>query len=157
MAWLFLTIGGILAGQMIYKWRKDIILTTVVTVVIALAGIYLGTIAPSDKVLGASIATSRPVWAVAAFVFCYFAAVLPIWRFALPINYVASYIVFLGLFFGIIGIFVLQARLHAPRLHQLHHRDRPALADHVRDHRLRGDLGLAQHRLELGNGTAVGE
>ncbi len=114
MAWLFLTIGGILAGQMIYKWRKDIILTTVVTVVIALAGIWLGTIAPSDKVLGADIASSRPIWAVVAFVFCYFAAVLPIWRFALPINYVASYIVFLGLFFGIIGILVLRPDFTLP-------------------------------------------
>ncbi len=114
MAWLFLTIGGILAGQMIYKWRKDIILTTVVTVVIALLGIYLGTILPSDQVLGAAISGSRPVWAVAAFVFCYFGAVLPIWRFALPINYVASYIVFLGLFFGIVGIFVLHPDFTLP-------------------------------------------
>jgi len=114
MAWLFLTIGGILAGQMIYKWRKDIILTTVVTVVIALLGIYLGTILPSDQVLGAAISSSRPVWAVAAFVFCYFGAVLPIWRFALPINYVASYIVFLGLFFGIVGIFVLHPDFTLP-------------------------------------------
>jgi carbon starvation protein len=114
MAWLFLTIGGILAGQMIYKWRKDIILTTVVTVVIALLGIYLGTILPSDQILGASVAGSRPVWAVVAFAFCYFAAVLPIWRFALPINYVASYIVFLGLFFGIVGIFVLHPDFTLP-------------------------------------------
>ena len=82
--------------------------------VIALAGIYLGTIAPSDQVLGAAIASSRPVWAVVAFVFCYFAAVLPIWRFALPINYVASYIVFLGLFFGIIGIVVLHPDFTLP-------------------------------------------
>ena len=51
-AWLFLTIAGVLAGQMIYRWRKDIILTTVVTVVIAMFGIWLGTIAPSDKVVG---------------------------------------------------------------------------------------------------------
>ncbi|MHB8907760.1 MAG: carbon starvation CstA family protein [Syntrophales bacterium] len=114
MAWLCLTIGGILAGQMIYKWRKDIVLTTVVTVVIALLGIYLGTILPSDQVLGASVAGSRPVWAVVAFVFCYFAAVLPIWRFALPINYVASYIVFLGLFFGMIGILVLHPDFTLP-------------------------------------------
>ncbi len=114
MAWLFLTIGGILAGQMIYKWRKDIIFTTVVTVVIALIGILLGTIAPSDKILGADIANSRFVWAVVAFVFCYFAAVLPIWRFALPINYVASYIVFLGLFFGIIGILILHPDFTLP-------------------------------------------
>jgi carbon starvation protein len=114
MAWLFLTIGGVLAGQMIYRWKKDIMLTTVVTVVIALLGIWLGTIAPSDKVIGANLANSRWVWAIAAFGFCYFAAVLPIWRFALPINYVASYIVFLGLFFGIIGIFVLHPNFTLP-------------------------------------------
>ena len=114
MAWLFLTIGGILAGQMIYKWRKDIILTTVVTVVIAMVGIWLGTIAPSDQVLGKELSANRFFWAVIAFVFCYFAAVLPIWRFALPINYVASYIVFLGLFFGIIGILVLRPDFTLP-------------------------------------------
>jgi carbon starvation protein len=114
MAWLFLTIGGILAGQMIYRWKKDIILTTVVCVIIALIGVWLGTVAPSDNILGAGIANSRPVWAILALVFCYFAAVLPIWRFALPINYVASYIVFLGLFFGIIGVFVLHPDFTLP-------------------------------------------
>jgi carbon starvation protein len=114
MAWLFLTVGGILAGQMIYRWKKDIILTTVVTVVLALLGIVVGTSVPSDMVLGAGLANSRWVWAIAAFVFCYFASVLPIWRFALPINYVASYIVFIGLFFGIIGVFILHPGFNLP-------------------------------------------
>jgi carbon starvation protein len=114
MAWLFLTIGGVLAGQMIYRWKKDIILTTVVTVVIVLFGIWLGTVAPSNKIIGDSLANSRYLWAIAAFVFCYFAAVLPIWRFALPINYVGSYIVFLGLFFGIIGVFWLHPDFTLP-------------------------------------------
>src|SRR5512138_3509214 len=52
MAWLFLTIGGVLAGQMIYRWRKDILLTTAVCVIIALIGIWVGTSAPSDKIIG---------------------------------------------------------------------------------------------------------
>ena len=114
MAWLLLTFGGVLAGQMIYRWKKDIILTTIVTVVIVLIGIWLGTVAPSNSILGEGIANSRIVWAIAALVFCYFAAVLPIWRFALPINYVASYIVFLGLLFGIIGVFVLHPDFTLP-------------------------------------------
>lgn len=114
MAWLFLTVAGILAGQLIYRWKKDIIVTTAVTVIIALIGIWAGTQLPSDKVLGAELANSRWLWAICAFVFCYFAAVLPIWRFALPINYVASYVVFLGLFFGIIGIFVLHPNFTLP-------------------------------------------
>jgi carbon starvation protein len=114
MAWLLLTIGGVLAGQMIYRWKKDIILTTVVCVVIALFGIWFGTVAPSDSIVGAGIANSKFVWAIAALVFCYFAAVLPIWRFALPINYVASYIVFLGLLFGMIGVFILHPNFTLP-------------------------------------------
>jgi carbon starvation protein len=114
MAWLFLTIGGILAGQMIYRWKKDIILTTVVCVLIALIGIWLGNLVPSNTIIGDSLANSRVLWAIAAFVFCYFAAVLPIWRFALPINYVGAYIVFLGLFFGIIGVLVLHPDFTLP-------------------------------------------
>jgi len=114
MAWLLLTIGGVLAGQMIYRWRRDIVLTTAVCVIIALFGIFLGTLAPSDKVIGTSLANSRILWTIAACVFCYFAAVLPIWRFALPINYVASYIVFLGLFFGVIGVFILHPNFTLP-------------------------------------------
>jgi len=94
--------------------ERDIILTTVVCVVICLLGIAVGTAAPSNKVIGDSLANSRLLWAIAAFVFCYFAAVLPIWRFALPINYVASYIVFLGLLFGIIGVFVLHPDFTLP-------------------------------------------
>jgi len=114
MAWLFLTIAGILAGQMIYRWKKDIVLTTIVCVVITLIGIWFGTIAQSNVLLGEKIASSPYVWGIAALVFCYFAAVLPIWRFALPINYVASYIVFLGLLFGIIGVFVLHPDFTLP-------------------------------------------
>jgi len=114
MAWLFLTVGGILAGQMIYRWRKDIILTTIVTVLIAMVGIWMGTVAPSDKILGEALSNNRALWAVAAFVFCYFAAVLPIWRFALPINYVASYIVFFGLLGGVIGVLILHPDFTLP-------------------------------------------
>jgi carbon starvation protein len=118
MAWLFLTLGGVLCGQMIYRWRLDIIVTTVVCVALAMFGIWLGLHAPSDAILGESIASSRWVWAIMAFVFCYFASVLPIWRFSLPINYVAAYIVFLGLLGGIIGIFITNPEFTLPAFTQ---------------------------------------
>jgi carbon starvation protein len=114
MAWLFLTVGGVLAGQMIYKWKQDIVLTTVVTVILALLGIVVGTWVPSNSVLGDALANNRWLWAITGFVFCYFASVLPIWRFALPINYVASYIVFLGLLFGMIGVVILRPDFTLP-------------------------------------------
>src|SRR4030067_3416534 len=43
---VILVIGiGLLAGQMTYKWKMDIILISVVTVVLAFVGIWLGTLA----------------------------------------------------------------------------------------------------------------
>jgi carbon starvation protein len=114
IAWLFLTIAGILAGQMIYRWRKDILLTTAVAVIIALFGIWVGNKVPSNTLIGDYLAGNRLFWAVLAFAFCYFGAVLPIWRFALPINYVASYIVFFGLLFGMIGVLYLHPNFNLP-------------------------------------------
>src|SRR5512136_383760 len=37
---------GVLAGQMTYKWKMDIILTSVITVVLSFVGIYLSTLGP---------------------------------------------------------------------------------------------------------------
>ena len=62
-----------------------------------------------------SLAQSKLIWGIFAVAFCYFSAVLPIWRFALPLNYVAFYIVMLGLVGGIVGIFVGHARRSRPR------------------------------------------
>jgi carbon starvation protein len=114
MAWLFLTVAGVLAGQMIYRWKQDIILTTVVTVLIAFVGIWVGSKVSSDSILGVGLSNSTWLWAILAFAFCYFSAVLPIWRFALPINYVAAYIVFFGLFFWCIGVLVLRPEFTLP-------------------------------------------
>src|SRR5512139_3366657 len=44
---VLLVIGvGLLAGQMTYKWKTDIIVTSLVTVLLAFVGIWLGTLAP---------------------------------------------------------------------------------------------------------------
>lgn len=109
------TLTGLLAGQMIYKWKKDIILTTVVTVGLAFVGIYLGTMDPVTG-LFAKVDKASPIfmgqtakhilWAVLIMVFCYFGATLPIWRFAQPINYVSFYIVFIGMIAASLGIVV---------------------------------------------------
>jgi len=77
----------------------------VVCVGLALVGIYLGEKFPANAFLGA-LAANKFTWGLFAVVFCYISAVLPIWRFALPLNYVAFYIVMFGLAGGILGIVV---------------------------------------------------
>jgi len=118
---LFVILVGLLAGQMTYKWKQDIILTSVVTVVLAFVGIWLGTTEPVRNLVASIYGTtggaaSPPfflagTWAkflgsVLVVLICYFGAVLPIWRFAQPINYVSFWIVLMGVIGGVVGLLI---------------------------------------------------
>ncbi len=102
---------GLLAGQMTYKWKQDIILTTVITVVVSFLGIWLGqTTAISGIFEGLNNALGaggvKYFWSIVFAVICYLGAVLPIWRWAQPTNYVSFWIVALGMLGGVIGLLV---------------------------------------------------
>lgn len=109
---------GLLTGQMIYKWKQSIVTTTVVTVVISFIGIFLLTslgpvqaffkaISGGDKppIVFGVVDQSKFIWVIAVLIFCYFGAVLPIWRWAQPINYLGFWVVFIGMI--LIGLGVL--------------------------------------------------
>jgi len=121
---------GLLAGQMTYKWKQDIVLTTVVTVVLAFLGIWLGAGLPvADKnliqaipdffariygtfggetspTLFLEVTQAKLIGSLLVVVICYLGAVLPIWRWAQPINYVAFWIVLVGVVGGVIGLLI---------------------------------------------------
>jgi len=114
---------GVLAGQMTYKWKQDIVLTTAVTVVLSFAGIWLGTL-PAVKsffsvILGygadgkgasptlfLAVTQAKLLGSLAVVLICYLGGVLPIWRWAQPINYVSFWIVFLGIIGGVVGLLI---------------------------------------------------
>ena len=127
IGFLIMVAAGILAGQMTYRWRTDLMVTTVVTVLIALLGIWIGTTAPAQNIVLAinklagnpetGVLFTRPLgygdmtwanlfWAVIMLTFCYLGSVLPIWRFAQPVNYTSFWFVFLGIIGSIVGILV---------------------------------------------------
>jgi carbon starvation protein len=113
VAILVLAAAGALAGQMIYRWRVNVLIMTLICVGLALLGIKLGELLPTDRLLG-PVAQSKLTWALFAVIFCFISAVLPIWRFALPLNYVAFYIVMFGLVGGILGIIFGLPPVQAP-------------------------------------------
>jgi len=104
---------GLLTGQMLYKWKQSIIVTTLVTLVITLLGIFYFTSLPPVTALFKAISggdnppiifgtINQPtfIWVMVTLVYCYFGSTLPIWRWAQPLNYLGFWIVF----FGMIGI-----------------------------------------------------
>ena len=121
---------GILAGQMTYKWRQDIVLTTIVTVLLAFFGIWFGAGMPVGdsnliqaipdffaKLFGTFGGATSPTWffdvtrakfigSMLVVIIFYLGAVLPIWRWAQPINYVSFWIVLVGIIGGVIGLLI---------------------------------------------------
>jgi len=109
---------GVLAGQMTYKMKQDIILTTVVTVVLTFFGIWLGTRPfmsnifsaiyglPESPTLFLGNTQAQVLGTLLVIAFCYLGSVLPIWSFAQPVNYVSFWIVSLGVLGGIIGLLI---------------------------------------------------
>ncbi len=111
-----LVLMGVLAGQMTYKWKQDMILTTVVTVGLTFVGIWVSTLPFMANIFTAIYGgTPSPViflgntqaqiiGTLLMVIFCYLGAVLPIWSFAQPVNYVSFWIVTLGMVGGVIGL-----------------------------------------------------
>jgi len=109
---------GILAGQMTYKWKTDIILTTIVTVVLTFVGIWVSTLpfmsnifsallgGPDSPTLWGNITQAHVVGTLLVIAFCYLGSVLPIWSYAQPINYISFWIVSLGVLGGIVGLLI---------------------------------------------------
>ncbi|MBL7163626.1 MAG: carbon starvation protein A [Anaerolineales bacterium] len=101
---------GLLAGQMTYKMKQDILLTTAITVVVAFIGIWVGTLSGVTgffEGFNASLgANTKYFWALIFAVICYLGAVLPIWRWAQPTNYVSFWIIALGMAGGVIGMII---------------------------------------------------
>ncbi|MCX6037369.1 MAG: hypothetical protein NTW99_05695 [Chloroflexi bacterium] len=117
---------GVLAGQMTYKWKLDIILTSVITVVLSFVGIWLSTLQPVrdffsllygyhlaedgktlvSPTLFLTVTQAKFIGSLLVVIICYFGAVLPIWRWAQPINYVAFWIVSLGILGGVVGLLI---------------------------------------------------
>jgi carbon starvation protein len=115
---IFLVLMGVLAGQMTYKWKQDIILTSIITVVLTFVGIWIGTTAPvANFFSGFYGGAESPVWflgntqaqvlgTILMIIFCYLGAVLPIWSFAQPVNYVSFWIVTLGMVGSVLGLLI---------------------------------------------------
>jgi carbon starvation protein len=120
---LFVMGVGLLAGQMTYRWKIDILITSVVTVILAFVGIWLGTLTGVqnfftniNELFGftfGDVTWARMLWSLVVLVICYFGAVLPIWRWAQPINYVSFWIVFLGIIGGTVGLLLWRPTIDA--------------------------------------------
>ncbi|MEM2281145.1 MAG: carbon starvation CstA family protein [Candidatus Bathyarchaeia archaeon] len=105
---LIVTIVGVLAGYMTYKLKVNIVYTTIIAVIIMFLGIWAGIVQPLSVPLPSTgpFPNARDFWMFITLLFCFLGAVLPIWVFIQPINYLSFYLVYAGVIGIIIGAFI---------------------------------------------------
>ncbi|HLY67914.1 MAG TPA: carbon starvation CstA family protein, partial [Chloroflexota bacterium] len=128
-----LAVFAFVGGQLLYRAKMDLLLMTLITVGGTLVCILLnadagGAVASAFKAFNASLNSLAPngvvtvlnplapanaqnvaltvsyvFWLLFLFLFCYFGAILPIWRYTQPVNYIGFWITALTIFLGGIG------------------------------------------------------
>jgi carbon starvation protein len=111
---LIVAVIGVLAGYVTYKLKVNIIYTTIVAVIVMFLGIWAGITFPYTAPLAAVPTTgavppfpnAMDFWIFMTLLFCFLGAVLPIWVFIQPINYLSFYLVYAGVIGIIIGALI---------------------------------------------------
>jgi carbon starvation protein len=121
---LILVFAGFIAGLMIYRWRVNLYITTFISFLIALIGIWTTTSTSIQNIIQSlnqnlSVIASLTLpaylnpseiswqsffWLFILFATCYLIAVLPMWQIAVPLNYVSSWLVIFTLGIAVAGL-----------------------------------------------------
>ncbi|MFA9452374.1 MAG: carbon starvation protein A [Candidatus Aminicenantaceae bacterium] len=101
-------------GWLVYKRGVKVPAATVCSLILLFSLIYLGTLLPiqlPDTVLGLS---SQTIWFFVLIVYSLIASALPVWFLLQPRDYISTWILFLGLGGGYLGLLVSRPVLAAP-------------------------------------------
>jgi len=101
-----IVVVSLFVGQMIYRWKVNIIVTTLVAIIAIFVGIGLG---------GYIQIPGSFFWMlIALLIFGYFSSVLPVWRFIQPFNYSSVYVVYGGIILGVLGLLIAHKPITLP-------------------------------------------
>jgi len=109
-----ITATAILLGFMIYKWKQNKTLSSVIAIALAIAFIFLGIYFPI--LLPFSLATSKIIWIAILFAYCLIASLIPVWTLLQPRDYLSSVSLFLFLGVGLISIILARPIINAPAI-----------------------------------------
>ncbi|MCM8822737.1 MAG: carbon starvation protein A [Candidatus Omnitrophica bacterium] len=101
---------AILFGFLVYRKNANFILVTIVSILLIAFFLYVG------KNIPVRIPLENPIkiWIAILLLYAFVASVMPVNILLQPRDYLSSFILFFGLFFGVLGIFVSHPSTNAP-------------------------------------------
>ncbi|HDZ26920.1 hypothetical protein LCGC14_1022470 [marine sediment metagenome] len=105
---------AIIFGWLIYKKGINIVAGTILSLLFLFLLIYVGSMVPiilPAQIIGMS---SQNFWFYILIIYSLFASSLPVWFLLQPRDYISTWILFLGLGLGYLGLIVMHPSLNAP-------------------------------------------
>lgn len=101
-----LVIVAVVVGVLTYKFNVNLIVSTIVGIVLLFGLIVLGFFVP--------VKASFHFWLFLLLAYAFIASVLPVNILLQPRDYIASFVLFFGLAFGLVGLVLVRPVIHAP-------------------------------------------
>ncbi len=105
-----LILVAILVGLMIYKWKWNQIAATILGIILLVCLLILGNYIP----ISFNVANPLTLWVLILLVYAFIASVLPVNILLQPRDYLSTFILFFGLFFGYLGLIITRPVIHTP-------------------------------------------
>ncbi|MGD9015084.1 MAG: carbon starvation protein A, partial [Candidatus Omnitrophota bacterium] len=101
---------AILVGLMMYKWKQNQITATIIGIILLAGLLILGNYMP------VTLGVSDPLkmWIMILLVYAFIASVLPVNIILQPRDYLSTFILFFGLFFGYAGLIITRPQMQTP-------------------------------------------
>ena len=107
---LGLILVAILVGLMVYKWKWNQIIATILGIILLLSLLILGNHIP----ISLKVANPLTLWIIILLTYAFIASVLPVNILLQPRDYLSTFILLFGLFFGYLGLIITHPEIHTP-------------------------------------------
>ena len=105
-----LILVAILTGLMVYRWKYNQVVATLLGIILLVGLLILGNYVP----ISLKVANPLMMWVLILFVYAFIASVLPVNVLLQPRDYLSTFILFFGLFFGYLGLIITRPSMQTP-------------------------------------------
>ena len=101
---------AVLVGIMMYKWKWNQLVATILGIILLSGLLIAGNYIP----ISLTVANPLALWVIILLVYAFIASVLPVNILLQPRDYLSTFILFFGLFFGYMGLIITRPQMHTP-------------------------------------------
>ena len=106
---------AIVFGVAVYRFRLSVLVGTLIFVPLMFVCVWIGELYPLDLTAwGLSVEGARVVWIAVMLVYCFFASAAPVWVLLQPRGYLSSYLLYVMMALGVLGVAVAHPVLNLP-------------------------------------------